>query len=55
MANEYDDVCTVHEVIIGVIFTEILYSFLWCLRNLARAANIVKLVAWKEVVQHNKT
>lgn len=56
MANEYDDMCTALEVIIGVLYLQKFYTvFVWCLRNLAGTASAVKLAGMKEVVQHNKT
>lgn len=56
MANEYDDVCTALEVIIGVLYLQKFSTvFVWCLWNLAGTASAVKLAGMKEVVQQNKT
>lgn len=44
MANEYDDVCTVIEVIMELLYLQKFSTvFSWSLQNLTRVAYIVKL------------
>ena len=55
MANEYDDVCTVLEVIMGLLYLQKFSTVLVESAKFSKSCIYCKIVAWKEVVQHNKT